>query len=226
MRLVGVVVAVVVAGILIGVSVGSSSSTSRPVQGTAQTMILLSGIPQHGNVLGLRDAPVRLVEYGDLQCPICRAFALQTLPTLIQDYVRKGELSIEFRGIAFIGSDSSKALRAVVAAGAQNHEWDLVDVLYRNQGQENSGWFTDSLLLSAAAHVDGLDTKKLFADRGSSATAARIRLSAKQAGQLMGNQIRTPTFEVARAGQPVQPLPVQSLDASAFTPTLDRLLGR
>ena len=219
----------IVAGILIGISVagsGSSSSTSSAVRGTAQTEVMLSGIPQHGNVLGHLGAPVRLVEYGDLQCPICRAFAVDALPTIIRDYVRPGDVSIEFRGLAFIGPDSEKALRAVVAAGAQNREWNLIDLLYVNQGQENSGWFRDSLLLSAAAHVDGLDTTKLFADRSSAATTARMRLSASQARQLMGGQIRTPTFEIGRAGRPLQELHVQSLDVSAFTPALDQLLGR
>jgi len=219
---------VVVAGILIGVSVAGSgsSSSSRPLAGDAVTSLLLSGIPQHGTVLGNPGAPVRLVEYGDLQCPICREFAVNTLPTIVRDYVRSGSVQIEFRGLAFIGSDSEKALRAVDAAAAQNRAWNLLDLLYVNQGRENSGWVTDSLVRSAAAHVDGLDVPKLFAARSSAATEARIRTAAAQARTDMGGRLRTPTFAAGKAGQPLQLLQITSLDVSQFTPALDRLLGR
>jgi protein-disulfide isomerase len=225
----GTALAVVVAGILIGVSVagsGGSSSRSTALRGAGETAAMLDGIPQSGNVLGRPDAPVRLVEYGDLQCPICRAFALGTLPTIVRDYVRSGDVQIEFRGIAFIGADSGKALRAVVAAGAQNRAWNLIDLLYQNQGQENSGWVTDALIQSAAAHTAGLNAGKLFAARNSGATQASINAFAAQARQDMGGQIRTPTFLVGKTGQQLQYLQISSLDASQFTPALDQLLGR
>jgi len=226
--LAGTVVAVVVAGILIGVSVAGSGSgsASKPLAGAEFSSLLLSGIPQHGTVLGQSGAPVRLVEYGDLQCPICRAFAVDTLPTIIRDYVRTGSVQIEFRGLAFIGGDSEKALRAVDAAAAQNRAWNLLDLLYVNQGRENSGWVSDSLIRSAAAHVDGLDVPKLFAAGSSAATDARIRTAAALARRDMGGRLQTPTFEVGRAGQPLQPLQITSLDVNQFTPALDRLLGR
>ena len=224
----GTVLAVIVAGIAIGVSVAGSGSSSSSVAlaGAEQTSLLLRGIPQHGNTLGRPGAPVKLVEYGDLQCPICRAFALDTLPTIIRQYVRTGDVQITFRGIAFIGSDSEKALRAVVAAGAQNRAWNMIDLFYVNQARENSGWVTDSLIQAAAGHVDGLNVATLLAARNSAATDALMRTYAADAQRDMGGQIRTPTFLVGRTGQPLHVLQVASLDASQFTPTLDRLLGR
>lgn len=227
--IVGTVLAVLVAGVLIGVSVagsGSSAAKSEALVGAEQTSLLLGGIPQHGSVLGSPGAPVRLVEYGDLQCPICREFAVGTLPTIIRDYVRTGDVQLEFRGIAFLGADSQKALRFVVAAGAQNRAWNLIDLLYQNQGRENSGWVTDSLLRAAAAHVDGLTVARVFSARNSSATNAAIRSTALQAQQDMGGQIRTPTFLVGRAREPLQLLQITSLDAGQFTPALDQLLNR
>ena len=226
--LLGTALAVVVAGILIGVSVAGSGSSNRSVAlaGAEQTSLLLGGIPQHGNVLGRPGAPVRLVEYGDLQCPICRAFALDTLPTLIQQYVRSGDVQIEFRGLAFLGADSEKALRVVDAAAAQNRAWNLIELFYRNQGGENSGWVTDPLIVAAAAHVDGLDVARMLAARSSAATTRSIRTAAAEARQAMGGQLRTPTFLVGRAGQPLRLLQITSLDASQFTPALDQLLGR
>jgi protein-disulfide isomerase len=221
--------AVVLAGILIGVSVagsGGSSAAARSIAGTEETQALFQGIPQHGLTVGDPKAPVTLVEYGDLQCPICRAFAVETLPTIVRDYVRTGKVRLEFRGLAFIGPDSQRALQAVVAAGAQNRGWNLIDLLYRNQGEENSGWASDATLTAAAKAIPGLLAGRWLDDRGGAATRQDILAMRVQAESLMGEQIRTPSFEVGRTGQPTRYLPIGSLDASAFTPTLDRLLQR
>ena len=218
---------IVLAGILIGVSVAGSDGSSAPatVKGATATELLLQGIPQHGLVLGSPKAPVTLVEYGDLQCPICREFAVATLPTIVRDYVRTGKVRLEFRGLAFLGADSDTALRAVVAAGAQGRAWDMIDLLYRNQGEENTGWVTDSKLRAAAAAIDGLQIDGWQAARSRAATQMQLVSMRDQARQLMGAQLRTPTFEVGRSGGQLQYLPISSLDASAFTPALDQLLG-
>jgi protein-disulfide isomerase len=219
---------VVLAGILIGVSVagsGNGEQSSGKVAGGAATQTLLQGIPQRALALGNPKAPVTLVEYGDLQCPICREYAVATLPTIVRDYVRAGKVRLEFRGLAFIGADSETALKAAIAAGAQNRGWNMIDLLYRNQGQENSGWVTESTLKAAAAAIPGLYVGQWLDDRGSAATQTRLVTMRAQARRLMGSQIRTPTFEVGRTGQQLRYLPITSLDASAFTPALDQRLS-
>ena len=220
--------AVALAGTLIGIGVsGSGSGAPKPasITGAAATRSLLAGIPQHGLVLGRLDAPVKLVEYGDLQCPICREFAVGTLPTIIRDYVRPGKVQLAFRGLAFLGPDSQKALRAVIAAGMQNRAWHLIDLLYRNQGAENSGWVSDALLRSALLKIPGIDVADVLTEERAVATTTAMRTAQQQAEQAMGSELRTPTFEVARSGRRLEILPLQSLAASAFTPTLDRLLA-
>jgi protein-disulfide isomerase len=217
--------AIILAGALIGVSVAGSGGGSK-TSGGAATQGLFKGIPQQGLSLGSPTAPVTLVEYGDLQCPICREYAVATLPTIVREYVRAGKVRLEFRGLAFIGADSEKALKAVVAAGAQSRGWNLLDLLYRNQGQENSGWVTAAKLRTLATAIPGLAVAKWLEDSGSTATTSAIAKMRTQAVALMGSQIRTPTFEVGKTGQPLQYLPITSLDASAFTPALDQLLSQ
>lgn len=224
--LVAVVAIAAVAALLIGVDVLGSGGSSKPTAVAGATAVMLDGIPQQANVLGHANAPVELIEYADLQCPYCGEFARSTLPTLIKRYVRAGKLKIEFRGLSFVGSDSEKALRAVVAAGAQNHLWNMVDLLYRNQGTENTGWVTNGLIASAASEVPALDVSRMLSDAKSGSTDAKMQVSAAQAHAVMGSQIRTPTFEIARTGQARQVLQLSSLDAAEFTPAIDRLLGQ
>ena len=70
---------------------------------------------------------------------------------------QSGKLRIVFNGLAFIGPDSDKALRTAIAAGQENHLWDVVHGLYARQGDENAGWVTDELVGEIAAGVPGLD---------------------------------------------------------------------
>ena len=109
---------------------------------------MLAGIPQQrASTSATRTRPSRLVEFADLQCPFCREYTLQTLPQLVQDYVRSGKVRMEFRDLAFLGKDSVTAGRhAAAAAGEQNKLWNFIDVFYFNQGEENSGYVTPSFL--------------------------------------------------------------------------------
>ena len=67
---------------------------------------MFDGIPQDGVALGDPDAPITLVEFADLQCPFCAEWAIEALPVYVEDYVRTGQMRIEFRPLTFIGNDS------------------------------------------------------------------------------------------------------------------------
>ena len=124
----------------------------------------LAGIPQDDRVLGSAAAKVTLIEYADPQCPGCRFYTEEIFPTVVDEYVRPGKVTTEYRGFPFIGPDSVKALRFIYAAGLQDKLWQLQEALYRNQGGENDGWVTDELLREVAIEVPGLDVDQLFVD--------------------------------------------------------------
>jgi len=219
-------VAAAATAILIAVSVlggGSDSRTSTTVTGAADTTALLLGIPQRGTVLGSPDAPVRLVEYADLQCVYCGHWARDVFPTLVRRYVRTGKVQLELRGLAFVGPDSAVALRTALAAAQHDKLWNVVELLYRNQGTENSGWVTDAFLTNALAGIPGVDPEQVLAARDTDRVTALIDRSSRHA-QLAG-VTGTPTFEVARKGQALQRLEVSALDVPSFTAPLDRLLA-
>lgn len=187
------VVATAAALALVAVAlIGRSDSSAPP---TATPVIDLTGIAQDGRVLGSPDAEVTLVEWADPQCPACRTYTEEFLPTVVDEYVRPGTVSTEFRGFPFIGDDSVKAYRFLLAAGEQNKLWDLQEALYRNQGGENDGWVTDDLLRKLASEIDGLDVDKLFADAERDDIVAEAD-GAEAAGQEAGI-LGTPTLQIA-----------------------------
>src|SRR5439155_270723 len=113
-------------------STSGSTTTAEPdvvLSGEAATQKLFRGIPQKLNVLGNLKAPVTMVEFADLQCPYCRDFAVQALPDIVRRYVRPGKVKLVFSGLAILGSDSERALRATYAAGLQGRLWNYLDLL-------------------------------------------------------------------------------------------------
>jgi protein-disulfide isomerase len=148
-------VAVVLVLIVITAS-GSGDGGDTEIEGKAAVAKLLEGIPQRGMVLGDPKAPVELIEFGDLQCPVCAAYSEEILPAIMETQVRKGAVKIDFRNFTIIGPESVTAGAAALAAGAQGRGWSFVDLFYRNQGRENSGYADDDAFLRALAKAAGV----------------------------------------------------------------------
>ena len=70
--------------------------------------------------------------------------------------------------------------------------------------------------------MPGLDVDKMLAARKTQLVTDAIAVAGRH-GQDDG-VAHTPWFQVGKTGGATEPLDVQSLDPSAFTPTLDRLL--
>jgi protein-disulfide isomerase len=201
----------------------SRETNSTAIAGAAESKALLSGIPQHGIVLGRPDAQVTLVEFADPQCPFCADWSRNAFPELVRDYVRSGKVRIVFRGLAFIGADSQEALRFVLAAGEQGKLWNVLHLLYENQGGENEGWVTDDLLTAVGRTVPGLEVERALAERSQPGVEKEI-VAAQTAAAVNGVQ-GTPSFAVGPTGGTVRPVALDSLDAGALRPLLDALLA-
>ena len=191
-----------------------------PAASAADVGSSLRGVPQHGAWLGKPSAPVVLVEYVDLQCPFCAEFSKRTLPPLIREYVRTGKVRMLFRGMAFLGPDSLKALRWTFGAAAQNKLWSVLELLFARQGRENSGWVTSRLLTEVARAVPGLDLPQLRRDAAHADFLVATAAAAAKAARVPG----TPYFQVGRSLSSLTPLRLESFDSKDIAARLDTLL--
>jgi protein-disulfide isomerase len=215
-----------VLGVLIAVLDSPSTSQlapGKPVPGARQTLALFAGIPQHGNTLGDPHAPLTLVEFGDLQCPSCALFAQNALPSIVARYVRPGRVLLVFRGLHFIGSDSLRAARMAYALGEQDHLWQFIDLMYRNQGLENSSYVTDTYLSALAGAAGPVDVARALSERNSPTVQSQIDQAQALAQQL--HLQSTPAFLLSRTGAPPQRFSPAGLDPESFSGPLDKLLG-
>jgi protein-disulfide isomerase len=220
-------IAIVAAVIALASNGGSSATTSVAAPTTSSTTTSskpadpLAGIPQKGATLGRASAPVTVQVFEDPQCPYCRDWNVNTLPTVVTDYVRSGRLKLVYQGILIIGPNSEQGLRANYAAGRQNKLWQMVDALYARQGSENSGWINDAVIANAA-RAAGANVRKLSAAFLSAPITAQLK-SAEQAATKYGVQ-GTPTFVVEHPPALPMQLQLAGLDPASFAAAIDPLL--
>jgi protein-disulfide isomerase len=219
-------VAAAVVVIAIVVSSGGSPKTTGPAAGKSATASLLDGIPQQGATLGASNAPVTMVEYADLRCPICKEYTLSAFPALVQQDVRSGKLKIVMKLQTFVGQqyapgDSARAAAYAIAAGKQNRMWQFVDLFYRNQQDETSTYVTDPFLRRLSAAVPGLDATRALRDQGSAAVKAAVAKDGADFNK--AGFTGTPSFQIGRTGGPLQTLNADPTDPNAFTSAVAQL---
>ena len=107
---------------------------SKPVaKGIARTdwTRVAAATPAGGFVLGNPKARVKLVEFGSLTCPHCRAFDEEGVPTLLGKYVKSGQVSWEFRNYLRDAADVTAAL--IARCNGARSFFPLMRALYKDQ---------------------------------------------------------------------------------------------
>ena len=151
-------------------------------------------------------------------------FTLSVLPTIIERYVKPGDLRLRFEPQTFIGAQSDPAARVALAASLQNRLWQFADLFYRNQDDENSGYVTPDFLRAIADATPGLDAQKALAAQ---ATRPVTRLLGQSKALFTdGGLTSTPSFEIEQGDVGHRLKITDPGDASQFTSQLDQLTGR
>jgi protein-disulfide isomerase len=230
----GVVVAVVVVAvvvILIASGGGGSGKPPAPKSGKANKNVatvsaLIGGIPQSGNVLGSPTAPVTLRYFGDLECPGCQQFTLGAAVPIIQNWVRGGKLKIEYHSLETATREPEvfkTQQAAALAAGKQKKLWYYIELFYREQGEEGSGYVTESYLRGLAEQVPGLNLSQWTNDRNETALANEIVTDAQAANNAGFNG--TPAFLIGKSGGAMAKLePSSYTDPASFNVAIEKLL--
>ena len=64
---------------------------------------------QQGLVLGRPSAPVEMEMFIDVQCPICQRYEVESLPTIVNKYIKTGKVQLHMQPWAFIGGAGSQS---------------------------------------------------------------------------------------------------------------------
>ena len=141
--------------------------------------------PERDHISGSADGSIRLLEYGDYECPFCAE-----VQPIVKEIQRRlsDDLLFGFRNFPLtnIHPHSEHAAEAAEAAGRQKNFWGMHDTLFENQGA-----LDDDDLAEYAAKL-GLDETRLIREVTASVYAPRIREDFKSG--VRGGVNGTPTF--------------------------------
>ena len=121
---------------------------------------------------GDEDAPITIIEFGDYQCPKCKAWFQNEKPQITSNYITKGIAKLYFLDSAWLGDDSIAAAQATYCADDQGKFIEYHSTLYNNQAGIQDGWanmdalkqFAKDLELDAEMFNECLDSG-IYADR-------------------------------------------------------------
>jgi protein-disulfide isomerase len=133
-----------------------------------------------GRTLGAADAAVTLEVWTDFQCPTCRIFNQRMKPFLVEEYVKTGKARFVHHDMAFIGDESLGAAISARCAERQGQFWTYVDLLFANQGGNNSGAFSRDQTTQFAARVP-LDIPAFSACLDDPAIERAVKVETRQA---------------------------------------------
>ena len=141
--------------------------------------------PERDHISGSADGLIRLLEYGDYECPFCAE-----VQPIVKEIQRRlsDDLLFGFRNFPLtnIHPHAEHAAEAAEAAGTQKNFWGMHDTLFENQGA-----LDDDDLAEYAAEL-GLDETRLIREVTASVYAPRIREDFKSG--VRGGVNGTPTF--------------------------------
>ncbi len=102
-------------------------------------------LPEH-EFLGLRNAPLTMVELTDYQCPYCRKFRQTVFPELKKEYIDSGKMRFFSRDLPMdqVHPDAHRAAEAGRCAADQHEFWEMREAM--------------------GAHPERLDLDSLLAD--------------------------------------------------------------
>jgi Na+/H+ antiporter NhaA len=142
--------------------------------------------PERDHLRGPSEAPITLLEYGDLECPYCNQ-AEPVVRALLRDF---GDMRYVWRHLPLddVHPHARMAAEATEAAGEQGAFWEMHDLLFEHQ---------DALrkpdLLRYAGQL-GLDVDRFADDLASRAFAGRVESDVDSAD--LSGVSGTPTFFV------------------------------
>jgi hypothetical protein len=178
---------------LVNISTQTPSEDVVHLTGVEDAQRLFGGVPQEGDRVGSADAPVTIQVFNDLQCSSCQEAFLSTIPTLVEDYARPGDVQLDWRHYSNAENPEELGFFGAEAAAEQGYGWQYTYLFFRNQDEAEKFGVDQDFLDSIAGGVEELnfpEWEKDLEEEGKPGGAISKRLeSYEETGQDLG--IRT-----------------------------------
>ncbi len=198
--------AVVVAGVLIAGAVIYSSGNKADLPSVAGNNVnnavanqqlpqqdtgsldQMAAISDSDHIRGNPDAPVKIVEYSDTECPFCKRFH-DTMKQVMDEYGKSGKVAWVYRQFPLAqlhpkAPKEAEALECANELGGSDKFWAYTDRLYEVTPSNNG---LDSAELPKIAQYVGLNTNKFNTCLNSGKYAQHVEQDAQNAQATGGN---------------------------------------
>lgn len=152
-----IALAIIVVGLFIlkQIKLSRPQVTTQPSTSASLPANLALTLPALGN----SETPVKIIEFGDYQCPFCKRLFEESEKPIRDQFIATGKVQFYWKDFAFLGEESIWAAEAARCANDQGKFWEYHDLLFDRQGAENAGVFSPANLKSFAAELK-IDTEK------------------------------------------------------------------
>ena len=135
-------------------SAGHPAATGRMVPTMAKTpSSATSASPDDPRSMGDPQAPIRVIEYSDFQCPFCARFASDTAAQIQAAYIDTGKVYFQYRDFPLVDIHPGALLAAHAAncAAEQGAFWPMHDQLF--QGAAAQAWGSGDTAAPSASNA-------------------------------------------------------------------------
>ena len=159
---------IIVAGLIIAGAVvyqnNSSENTSSPSSLSEKTSINVKAVSPADHILGNIDAPVKIIEFSDLECPACKFFHQAMRDGIIDEYINTNKVVWVYRHYPLDNPHpkaraEAEASECVAALAGNDAFWQYIDKIFAVTPSNNG---LDLELLNSIAAEIGFDQGQQF----------------------------------------------------------------
>jgi protein-disulfide isomerase len=145
---------------LADISTQEPDPTRVEIEGIGDAQQLFGGIRQAGDRIGPSDAETAIEIFDDMQCSSCREQFLSTIPALTEEFVRPGDVRMEYRHYSFSANPEQLGFFGAEAAAEQGYAWQYIYLFFRNQDEAERVGLDEDFLRSVAGAIPELDLEE------------------------------------------------------------------
>jgi len=130
-------IAIVIAGAMIALAlylVGGGTTPSTNTNGAGTTEVKIVPVASTDHILGNPNAPIKIVEYTDLECPFCKQFHA-TMKQIMAEYGESGKVAWVIRNFPLEqlhpnAPKLAEAAECIAELGGNDAYWKFLDTLF------------------------------------------------------------------------------------------------
>jgi protein-disulfide isomerase len=153
----GLVLAILALGyMIVEISTRAAGPGVVRVSGISDAQRIFGGVPQEGDRVGSSNAPVSIQIFNDLQCSSCQDDFVSTIPTLVEDYARPGDIQLLMRHYSVARNPLELGFFGAESAAEQNYGWQYTYLFFRNQHEAERVGIDEDYLDTIASSIEEL----------------------------------------------------------------------